>query len=102
MNRVETKITAADAGLPLVPGSPGAVHTIAEAQRIGADIGYPLLVKAASGGGGRGMKVAETTDDLSEALLAARAEAKAAFGDDTVIWNAISANPVTLKCASNS
>ena len=83
-DKVEAKITAADAGLPLVPGSPGAVHTLAEAQRIGAEVGYPLLVKAASGGGGRGMKVAETADHLGEAFSAARAEAKAAFGDDTV------------------
>ena len=62
-DKVEAKITAAEAGLPLVPGSPGAVHTLEEAKRIGADVGYPLLVKAASGGGGRGMKVAETADN---------------------------------------
>ncbi|MGB1669023.1 MAG: acetyl-CoA carboxylase biotin carboxylase subunit [Candidatus Puniceispirillaceae bacterium] len=83
-DKVEAKITAADSGLPLVPGSPGAVHTLDEARTIGADIGYPLLVKAASGGGGRGMKVAETADDLAEAFSSARSEAKAAFGDDTV------------------
>ena len=83
-DKVEAKITAANAGLPLVPGSPGAVHNTAEAQLVGAEVGYPLLVKAASGGGGRGMKVAETADDLSHAFSAARAEAKAAFGDDTV------------------
>ena len=83
-DKVEAKITAADSGLPLVPGSPGAVPTLDEAKRIGGDVGYPLLVKAASGGGGRGMKVAETADDLAEAFSSARAEAKAAFGDDTV------------------
>ena len=83
-DKVEAKITAAEAGLPLVPGSPGAVHTLEEAQRIGADVGYPLLVKAASGGGGRGMKVADTADDLAEAFSSARSEAKAAFSDDTV------------------
>ena len=83
-DKVEAKITAADAGLPLVPGSPGAVHTLEEATKIGAEIGYPLLVKAASGGGGRGMKVAETANDLAEAFSSARSEAKAAFGDDTV------------------
>ena len=83
-DKVEAKITAADAGLPLVPGSPGAVSTITEALNLGRDIGYPLLVKAASGGGGRGMKVAETADDLAEAFSSARSEAKAAFGDDTV------------------
>jgi acetyl-CoA carboxylase biotin carboxylase subunit len=83
-DKVEAKITAAEAGLPLVPGSPGAVHTLEEAKRVGADVGYPLLVKAASGGGGRGMKVAETADNLAEAFSSARSEAKAAFGDDTV------------------
>ncbi|MEX0504093.1 acetyl-CoA carboxylase biotin carboxylase subunit [Alphaproteobacteria bacterium LSUCC0719] len=83
-DKVEAKITAAEAGLPLVPGSPGAVPTIDEARRIGATVGYPLLVKAASGGGGRGMKVAETEANLAEAFSSARSEAKAAFGDDTV------------------
>ena len=83
-DKVEAKITAAEAGLPLVPGSPGAVPTLADARRIGAEVGYPLLVKAASGGGGRGMKVAETVDGLAEAFSSARSEARAAFGDDTV------------------
>ena len=83
-DKVEAKITAAEAGLPLVSGSPGAVPTLVDAQRIGAEVGYPLLVKAASGGGGRGMKVAETADGLAEAFSSARSEAKAAFGDDTV------------------
>ena len=83
-DKVEAKITAADSGLPLVPGSPGAIDTIEDAKKIGAEVGYPLLVKAASGGGGRGMKVAETEDDLAEAFSSARTEAKAAFGDDTV------------------
>ena len=83
-DKVEAKITAEAAGLPLVPGSPGAVHTIEDARKVAADVGYPLLVKAASGGGGRGMKVAKTADDLAEAFSAARSEAKAAFGDDTV------------------
>ena len=83
-DKVEAKITAAAAGLPLVPGSPGAIDTIEDAKKIGAEVGYPLIVKAASGGGGRGMKVAETKDDLAEAFSSARTEAKAAFGDDTV------------------
>ena len=83
-DKVEAKITAAEAGLPLVPGSPGAVPTLGDAKRIGAEVGYPLLVKAASGGGGRGMQAAETADGLAEAFSSARSEAKAAFGDDTV------------------
>ena len=83
-DKVEAKTTAAAVGLPLVPGSPGAVNTIEEAEKIGAEFGYPILVKAASGGGGRGMKVAKAEDDLAGAFSAARSEAKAAFGDDTV------------------
>ena len=83
-DKVEAKITAAAAGLPLVPGSSGAVDSIEYAKKVATEVGYPLLVKAASGGGGRGMKVAETEDDLAEAFSAARSEAKAAFGDDTV------------------
>ena len=92
-DKVEAKITAAKAGLPLVPGSPGAVHTIEEAAKLAKDIGFPLLVKAASGGGGRGMKVAATADDLSEAFSSARSEAKAAFGDDTVYLERYLDNP---------
>ena len=83
-DKVEAKITAKNAGLPLVPGSPGSVHTIEDAEELGKTIGYPLLVKAASGGGGRGMKVAKTAADLAGAFSSARSEARAAFGDDTV------------------
>ena len=92
-DKVEAKITAAAAGLPLVPGSPGAVHTIEEARDVAETVGYPLLVKAASGGGGRGMKVAETAEKLEEAFLSARSEAKAAFGDDTVYLEHYLSNP---------
>ena len=83
-DKVQAKITAAEAGLPLVPGSDGVVASLEEAQKIGKEVGYPLLIKAVSGGGGRGMKVAKSPDDLSEAFSSARSEAKAAFGDDSV------------------
>ena len=92
-DKVQAKLTAAASGLPLVPGSPGAVHTIQEAHRLAKDIGFPLLVKAASGGGGRGMKVATSADDLSVAFSSARSEAKAAFGDDTVYLERYLNNP---------
>jgi len=92
-DKVEAKITAAKAGLPLVPGSPGAVHTIEEATEVAKEVGFPLLVKAASGGGGRGMKVAATPDHLQEAFSSARSEAKAAFGDDTVYLERYLDNP---------
>src|SRR5213075_3529680 len=82
------KITAKQAvkaiGIPVVPGSDGAVTTEEEAFAAARKIGFPVLIKAAAGGGGRGMKVARTEDDLAEAVGTARSEAKAAFGDDAV------------------
>ena len=71
-------------GIPVVPGSEGGVSSDAEAAKIAGEIGYPVLIKAAAGGGGRGMKVARAAGELSIALSTARAEAKAAFGDDAV------------------
>ncbi|MGC9953464.1 MAG: acetyl-CoA carboxylase biotin carboxylase subunit [Rhizomicrobium sp.] len=73
-----------DVGIPTVPGSDGAVGSDQEAARVAADIGYPVLIKATAGGGGRGMKVAQKPADLSLALTTARAEAKTAFGNDAV------------------
>ena len=83
-DKIAAKKTARALGIPCVPGSEGGVTDDAEAARIAADIGFPVLVKAAAGGGGRGMKVAHRAADLSDALATARAEAKAAFGDDAV------------------
>jgi len=83
-DKIEAKRTAKRLGIPVVPGSEGGVSSDAEALTLARDIGFPILVKAAAGGGGRGMKVAQTEDDLSTALSTARAEAKAAFGDDAV------------------
>jgi len=92
-DKVEAKRTAAAAGLPLVPGSDGAIASVDEAMSVAKNTGYPVLIKAASGGGGRGMKVAETADDLAEAFSSARSEAKAAFGDDTVYLERYLGNP---------
>ena len=83
-DKIEAKKTAVRLGIPVVPGSEGAVGGDNEALKIGRDIGFPVLVKAAAGGGGRGMKVARTADDLALALSTARAEAKSAFGDAAV------------------
>src|SRR5579883_2143635 len=83
-DKIEAKRTAQRLGIPCVPGSAGAVQDGAEAERIAAEIGYPLLVKAAAGGGGRGMKVARSAAGLADAIGTAKAEAKAAFGDDAV------------------
>jgi acetyl-CoA carboxylase biotin carboxylase subunit len=83
-DKVEAKRTAKRLGIPVVPGSEGSVGSDQEAMTLAREIGFPVLVKAAAGGGGRGMKVAASADDLSHSLATARAEAKAAFGDDTV------------------
>ncbi|WP_062116460.1 acetyl-CoA carboxylase biotin carboxylase subunit [Aureimonas sp. AU40] len=83
-DKIEAKRTAKRLGIPVVPGSPGAVTDDVEAMRIAKEIGFPVLVKASAGGGGRGMKVAKTPEDLSVALSTARQEAGAAFGDDAV------------------
>src|ERR1700733_11091457 len=83
-DKIEAKRTAERLGIPVVPGSEGGVGSDPEALAIGRKIGFPVLVKAAAGGGGRGMKVARSEADLSVALATARTEAKAAFGDDTV------------------
>ena len=83
-DKIEAKKTAIRLGIPCVPGSKGAITEDEEGLRVGQDIGFPLLVKAAAGGGGRGMKIALTAEDLPNALATARSEAKAAFGDDAV------------------
>ncbi len=83
-DKIEAKTTAKALGLPVVPGSDGAVGAGGDTKAIAESIGYPVLIKAAAGGGGRGMKVAETAEDLETAVSTARAEAKAAFGDDTL------------------
>ena len=83
-DKIEAKRTAKRLGIPCVPGSEGGVTDPDEAKRVAAEIGYPVLVKAASGGGGRGMKVARSESELEQALDMARTEAKAAFGDDAV------------------
>ena len=83
-DKIEAKLTAAKLGLPLVPGSDGPVASIEEARKVAAATGYPLIVKAASGGGGRGMKVVTSADSLESQISQARTEAKNAFGDDTV------------------
>jgi len=71
-------------GVPVVPGSDGPVADLADAVRLAEEIGYPVLLKAAAGGGGRGMKRVYAREELASALMAARTEAKAAFGDDAV------------------
>ncbi|MDO8421049.1 MAG: acetyl-CoA carboxylase biotin carboxylase subunit [Parvibaculum sp.] len=83
-DKIQAKVTARSLGIPCVPGSDGAVTTDEEAYKVAEETGYPVLVKAAAGGGGRGMKVANSREEMSGALSTARAEAKAAFGDDAL------------------
>ena len=83
-DKVAAKDAAKSLGIPVVPGSDGAVTDDGEAARLAAHIGYPVLVKAAAGGGGRGMKVARSQGEIFQALQMARSEAKAAFGNDQV------------------
>jgi acetyl-CoA carboxylase biotin carboxylase subunit len=83
-DKIQAKETAKSLGIPVVPGSEGAIRSDTDAVKVAREIGFPLLVKAAAGGGGRGMKVALNAEQLPLALSTARAEAKAAFGDDAV------------------
>ncbi len=92
-DKVMAKKTAGALGLPLVPGSDGAIDDPAEAAKIAAEIGYPVIIKAASGGGGRGMKVCESEDQLAGLMQAAGNEAKSAFGDATVYLEKYLGNP---------
>ncbi len=83
-DKIAAREAAIKSGLPVVPGSDGEIKTIEEAIKVSEDMGYPVIVKAAHGGGGKGMKIAYSTEELKEAFRMARTEAKAAFGNDTV------------------
>ena len=83
-DKIAAKAKAIELGIPVVPGSDGEVKTSDDALELARDMGFPVLVKAASGGGGRGMKIAHNENELAEAFTTARSEAKAAFGDDAV------------------
>jgi acetyl-CoA carboxylase biotin carboxylase subunit len=92
-DKVEAKRTAGALGLPLVPGSDGAISDVDEAKAVADQIGYPVLIKAASGGGGRGMKVVPDASQFESLMKQAGSEAKAAFGDDTVYLEKYLGNP---------
>ncbi|SMO98380.1 acetyl-CoA carboxylase, biotin carboxylase subunit [Thalassovita litoralis] len=83
-DKITAKETAATLGIPVVPGSAGGVPTVEDAKKIGAEFGYPVIIKATAGGGGRGMKVARSEAEMETAFRTARSEAKAAFGNDEV------------------
>ena len=83
-DKITAKDTMKDLGVPCVPGSDGGVPDVNTAKKIGSEIGYPVIIKATAGGGGRGMKVAKTEGEMEQAFMTARAEGKAAFGNDEV------------------
>ncbi|MGB3167040.1 MAG: ATP-grasp domain-containing protein, partial [Alteraurantiacibacter sp.] len=92
-DKVAAKQTAGALGLPLVPGSDGAVSDFDEMRRVAGEIGYPVLAKAAAGGGGRGMKVIPNAEQLESLVKQAMNEAKSAFGDDTMYLEKYLGNP---------
>jgi acetyl-CoA carboxylase biotin carboxylase subunit len=92
-DKIEAKRTAAGLGLPLVPGSDGPLVSVEQVKEMAAQIGYPVLIKAASGGGGRGMKVVPEEDQLESLMSQAASEARSAFGDDTVYMEKYLGNP---------
>ena len=92
-DKVSARTAMKKLGIPLVPGSDGAIKNLQELKKISKKIGFPILIKAASGGGGKGMKVAEKASELEEAWNLARSEAKSGFGDDTVYLERYLANP---------
>ena len=83
-DKIQAKETAKSLGIPVVPGSDGGVPNVEAAKRVGAEIGYPVIVKATAGGGGRGMRLVRTEADMASAFDTARDEARAAFGNDEV------------------
>ncbi len=92
-DKATARKTAMEAGVPVIPGSPDVVADLAEAFKASEKIGYPVLVKASAGGGGRGMRIAMVPDDLPGALSTAKAEARACFGDDRVYLERFVKNP---------
>ncbi|MCM1225812.1 MAG: acetyl-CoA carboxylase biotin carboxylase subunit [Clostridium sp.] len=92
-DKANAKEAMKNAGVPVIPGSDGAVRTIEDAEAAAAKIGYPLLVKASAGGGGRGIRMVESPDQLAAQITAAQSEAKSFFGDDAVYMERFVKNP---------
>ena len=86
-----------EAGVPVVPGSDGSVNTLQEAKEVANQIGYPVLIKASAGGGGRGMRKAFSEEEFDDAYLTAKAEAKACFGDDDMYLEKLILNPKHIE-----
>ncbi|NLK26940.1 MAG: acetyl-CoA carboxylase biotin carboxylase subunit [Clostridiales bacterium] len=96
-NKSMARKTMQKAGVPVVPGSDGEVETVKDALRIADEIGYPVMIKASAGGGGKGMRAVHHPDNLENAFLSAKAEAKAAFGDDRLYMEKLIMNPKHIE-----
>ena len=92
-DKATARQTAVEAGIPVIPGTAGIIDSVTDALRAGQDIGYPLMIKASSGGGGRGMRLARTAAELPSAFQTAQAEAQACFGDNRVYLERFVENP---------
>lgn len=92
-SKSKARETMLKAGIPVVPGSEGEIESIKDAAKLAEDIGYPVMIKASSGGGGKGMRAVFSADDLERAIISAKNEAKAAFGDDKVYMEKLIINP---------
>ncbi len=96
-DKASAKVAMKKAGVPVIPGSDGAVKTFEDALRLGKEIGFPLMVKASAGGGGRGIRLVEREEDLESQVAAAKQEAKNYFGDDSIYMERFIINPKHIE-----
>lgn len=96
-DKATAKQTMKKAGVPVVPGSDGLIESVEEAKALAEEIGYPVMVKASAGGGGRGIRRVDRPEDLEDAIVNAKQEAKSFFGDDGVYLEKFIVDPATLK-----
>ncbi len=96
-NKSRARETMQQAGVPVVPGSDGVVETVKDALELAAKIGYPVMIKASAGGGGKGMRAVFEAEDLERLYLSAKAEAKAAFGDDNLYMEKLIIHPKHIE-----
>ncbi len=97
-DKVKARHQAKRAGIPVIPGSDGPVQSLEDVVRFGETYGYPMIIKAALGGGGRGMRIVRSQAEVKEAYERAKSEAKAAFGSDEVYVEKLIENQNILKC----
>ena len=96
-DKINARAQAVAAGLPVIPGSNGPVHSVEEVKDFAECYGYPFIIKAISGGGGRGMRIVRSADSLEDSYLRAKSEAKASFGDDQIYLEQLIENPKHIE-----